>query len=72
MASLAMILKDLNNDVKGADVDSYVFTQDELIKKNIVIESLSNMNYQDSDIIIVGNSFLNKYDFNGKIIKTYE
>lgn len=72
MASLAIILKGLGNNVKGSDVSTHLFTEEELIKNDITIESLDNMNCIDSDVIIVGNSFINKYDFVGKDVITYQ
>lgn len=72
MAGLALIIKGLGNNVKGADVDKYLFTQRYLDESNIEIESLSNMNYQDSDIIVLGNSYIDKYEFKDKLVITYQ
>ena len=72
MAGLALIMKDLGNEVVGADVDKELFTQDNLLSKGIIIESLDNMNYQDSDVIVLGNAFINKYQFDKKEIITYQ
>ena len=72
MAGLALIMKDLGNEVIGADVDKDLFTQDNLLSKGIKIESLDNMNYQDSDVIVLGNAFINKYQFDKKEVITYQ
>ena len=72
MSALALILKGLGNNVKGADVDKHLFTEDELIKNNIEIQSINSMNYQDADVIVVGNAFINKYDFVDKEVVDYQ
>ena len=72
MSALAQILKDLNHNVKGADVDHYLFTEKKLHEKEITIESFENMNYEDCDIIIVGNAFIDKFSFKNKKIISYQ
>lgn len=72
LCGMAQILYDLGNEVKGADVNQEIFTEYNLKDKNIEIESLDDMHYQDSDLIIVGNAFLNKYDFKDKKTITYQ
>ena len=72
MAALALILQGLGNKVKGADVDKKLFTEEQLINNGIEIQSLDSMNFYDSDVIIVGNAFSNKYDFIGKEVVTYQ
>ena len=72
MASLALIIKDLGNEVIGADITKTLFTEKELIAKDIVIESLEDMHYHDSDIIVVGNAFIDKYHFENKEVMTYQ
>ena len=72
MASLAQILFDLGHGVKGTDTNNYVFTEENLKEKGIEIESLDKMNYEDSDVIIVGNSFIGKYNFNDKKVINYQ
>lgn len=72
LCGMAQILYDLGNEVKGADVSQEIFTEYNLKDKNIEIESLDDMHYQDSDLIIVGNAFLNKYDFKDKKTITYQ
>lgn len=72
MASLAQILFDLGHVVKGTDTNNYVFTEENLKEKGIEIESLDKMNCEDSDVIIVGNSFIGKYNFNDKKVINYQ
>lgn len=72
MAGLAQILYDLGHDVKGADVNQEIFIEHQLQSRNIIIESFDEMHYEDADIIVVGNAFLNKFDFKDKKIKTYQ
>ena len=72
MAGLAQILFDLGHNVKGSDSSNYVFTEEKLKEKGIEIESLDNMNYKDSDIIIIGNSFIGTYDFINKKTISYQ
>lgn len=72
MAGLALILKGLGHDVRGADIEGYVFTQDNLIKKQIVIDSLKNMNVADYDYIVVGNTYLNQFSFENKKVIGYQ
>lgn len=72
MASLAQIIFDLGYNVKGADTNSFIFTEKNLKEKGIEIEPLDKMNYEDSDVIIVGNSFVGKYDFNDKKVINYQ
>ena len=72
MSGLAQILHDLGNEIKGADIDKYLFTENNLHDKNIKIESFNNMDYEDSDVIIVGNAYENKFDFKDKKVLTYQ
>lgn len=72
MAGLALIIKNLGNDVRGADVEHELFTQYQLIENGIIIDSLSNMHYEDYDIIVLGNAFIDKFDFNDKKTITYQ
>lgn len=59
MSSLAIFLKQKGNEIKGADTTDYIFTQEELSKHHIEIESLEKMQYQESDLVVLGNSFVN-------------
>ena len=72
MSALAQIYKDLGHNVKGCDVSSYVFTQDSLENKNITIETFENMQYEDFDVIIIGNAFSDKYNFANKKTLNYQ
>ena len=72
MSGLALIIKNLGNDVRGADVEHELFTQYQLIENGIIIDSLSNMHYEDYDIIVLGNAFIDKFDFNDKKTITYQ
>lgn len=56
MASLAVILYDLGYDVNGSDIEKHFFTEEELIKRNIVITSYDKDNIKDDYIIIKGAS----------------
>ena len=58
MSALAIVLKDLGNDVKGSDYESYIFTQDELDKHNIVVNDFSIDNIDDIELLIVGHNFI--------------
>ncbi len=57
MASLACYLKDLGNDVIGSDTDTYYFTMDNLIIKNIKILSFNKDNIKNKYIYIIGNAY---------------
>lgn len=72
LSSISQVLYDLGHEVAGADINQEMFTQKQLENKNIKIDSLDNMNYHDSDIIVVGNAFLDKYDFKDKTVITYQ
>lgn len=72
MSGLAQILYDLKNEVRGCDVKDSLFCEEKLVEKGIIIDDFDNMNYQDSDVIIVGNVFINKYSFEQKEVLTYQ
>ena len=57
MASLATILYDQNKEVRGSDIPKYIFTQDELEKRGIVITDFDEKNIKDNDVVIIGLSF---------------
>ncbi len=59
MASLALFLKEKGYEVRGADTDDYIFTEEELKKHNIKIDNLEHLCYENYDIVVLGNSFLN-------------
>ena len=72
MAALAQIIKDLGNEVAGADTQTLLFTEIPLREKQILIEPLDDMHFEDFDIIVIGNAFLEKYKFNNKETITYQ
>ncbi len=72
MAGLAQILHDLGHEVKGADVSQEIFIEHHLKSHHIEIESLEDMHYEDADVIIVGNAFLNQYSLDNKKVMTYQ
>lgn len=57
MAAIAHILKDMGNDVSGSDVNDYIFTEDELIKREINIYSFGEYDINNVDIVICGHNF---------------
>lgn len=57
MAALAEILYDEGFEVKGSDIEKYIFTQDGLEKRNIPFTTFSPENIKDGDTVIIGLSF---------------
>ena len=72
MAGLALIIKGLGHEVSGCDINKDLFTQRFLLENNIEIQDLENMDYSNSDIIVLGNAYLDKYTFNDKKVLTYQ
>ena len=72
MAGLALIIKGLGHDVAGCDINKDLFTQRFLLENNIEIQDIENMDYSNSDIIVLGNAYLDKYSFNVKKVITYQ
>ena len=72
MAGLALIIKGLGHEVSGCDINKDLFTQRFLLENNIEIQDIENMDYSNSDIIVLGNAYLDKYTFNGKKVITYQ
>ena len=56
MSSLAVILKQLGNEVQGSDVDKHYFTEAELIKNNIKILPYDENNIEKNLTIVKGLS----------------
>lgn len=56
MSSLAVILKQLGNQVKGSDVEKHFFTESELIKNNISFTGYNKENIKKGMTIIKGAS----------------
>jgi len=69
MSALAMFLKEKGHFVAGADTKDYIFTEERLKNNNVKIESFDDMNYQDFDFIVLGNSFSDMKIENKKTIK---
>ena len=57
MASLAHILLDKGYEVEGCDTLDYVYTQDDLLKRNVKIYNFDEYEYKKDDVIIFGHSF---------------
>lgn len=57
MAALAEILHEQGLDVKGSDIEKYVFTEDGLKERNIPILSFDPKNIVDGDTVIAGLAF---------------
>ena len=72
MSGLAQILYDLGNEVKGADVSDSLFCEKEVLSKGILIEDIDDMDYSDSDVVIIGNVFLDKIKIKDKEVLTYQ
>lgn len=57
MSALAGLLHDDGHLVGGMDVDKDIFTEKELLKKEIYIDSLSFRNFMWVDLFIIGHQF---------------
>ena len=57
MAALACILHDEHKEVRGSDIEKYIFTQDGLEERGIEILPFNPENIQDHDTVIIGLSF---------------
>lgn len=62
MASLAIMMHDLGNEVMGSDLEKHFFTEDELLKRNIKILPFDKDNIKDGYTVIIGNAFLEDFD----------
>ena len=69
MSSLAVILKQLGNQVQGSDIDKHFFTEKELIKNDIKILPYDSNNITSNLTIIKGLSIT---DENPELIKAKE
>jgi len=56
MSSLAVIMKQLGENVQGSDLDKHFFTEEELIKNNIEFFPYDEENIKENQIIIKGLS----------------
>ena len=61
MAALAVMLKEIGNEVMGSDLDKHFFTEDELIKHDIKIVNFDPNNIKDNYTVIIGNAFLEDF-----------
>ena len=61
MAALAVMLKEIGNEVMGSDLDKHFFTEDELIKHDIKIVNFDPNNIKDGYTVIIGNAFLEDF-----------
>ncbi len=57
MASLACILHDMGETVKGSDIEKFIFTQKPLEERNIKITTFDADNINEDDTVIIGNAF---------------
>ena len=62
MASLAIMLKGLGQEVKGSDLDKHFFTEDLLRENNIEILNFDPANIKDNYTVIIGNAFLEDFE----------
>lgn len=72
MAGLALIIKGLGHEVSGCDIRKDLFTQRFLLENNIKIQDLESMDYSDCDVVVLGNAYVDKYDFSNKKVVTYQ
>lgn len=70
MSSLAMLVKDKGNDVRGSDVAEYIFTEEELKRRGIPILNFNKDNINKEDIVIIGHKFIESD--NEEVIKAKE
>lgn len=61
MAGLAHLLLDDGYEVIGSDVNSYVFTQERLLKRKVKIKPLSDTSFFDDYFVIVGHDFIDEF-----------
>ena len=61
MASLAVMLYELGNEVCGSDQEKHFFTEDELVKRNIRILPFDENNIRPEYTVIIGNAFLEDF-----------
>ncbi len=61
MASLAVMLHELGNEVIGSDLEKHFFTEDELVKRGIRILPFDENNIKPEYTVIIGNAFLEDF-----------
>lgn len=59
MSSLAKLLKDRGDEVRGSDVEEYIFTEEELSKRNIPVLGFNPNNFNSEYVVIIGHNFIN-------------
>ena len=57
MSPLAQILFDMNNEVRGSDVEKSFFTEEALNRKGIEILPFDPENISEDQIVVQGNAF---------------
>lgn len=62
MASLACMLHDIGYQVSGSDIDKHIFTEDELVKRDIPIYPFNHVKLEDNWTVVVGNAFLDSFE----------
>lgn len=58
MSSLALLLKEKGENVRGSDVKDYIFTEDKLKQKGVEILEFNKDNITCEDIVIIGHDFI--------------
>lgn len=59
MSSLAMLMKDKGYEVKGSDVEEYIFTEEELKLKGVSVLTFNKDNFNKDEVVIIGHKFVN-------------
>lgn len=62
MASLALMLHNLGNEVMGSDLKNHFFTEDALVEKGIKILEFNPNNIKDNYTVVIGNAFLEDFE----------
>lgn len=62
MASLACMLSDIGKQVSGSDITKHIFTEDQLVARNIPIYQFNEIQLQDNWTVVVGNAFLDSFE----------
>ncbi len=57
MSALAIVLKQMGNDVLGSDISTSFFTEKNLIKEEINIYEFGEHNLDGVDVVVLGNAF---------------
>ncbi len=72
MAGLAILLKDLGNEVVGSDISDYIYTEDALLENGISIYNENEFRLSKRYTYIIGNSKRNTTEANRVYDKEYE